>query len=108
MIKKINNNNNNLKIPYRHLLDRVAFYGRTLSEYLMMFGIDDIDHLKTYNTILDCPSGTSSFVAESTTIMELTRLAVILYLIWILPYCKKRRGRHRICCKPGITFSRSL
>jgi hypothetical protein len=65
MIKKINNNNNNLKIPYRHLLDRVAFYGRTLSEYLMMFGIDDIDHLKTYNTILDCPSGTSSFVAES-------------------------------------------
>jgi hypothetical protein len=65
MIKKINNNNNNLKIPDRHLLDRVAFYGRTLSEYLMMFGIDDIDHLKTYNTILDCPSGTSSFVAES-------------------------------------------
>ncbi len=51
MIKKINNNNNNLKIPERPLLDKVAFYGRTLSEYLMMFGIDDIDHLKTYNTI---------------------------------------------------------
>ena len=33
--------------------------------YHMMFGIDDIDHLKTYGPILDCPSGTSSFVAES-------------------------------------------
>jgi hypothetical protein len=33
--------------------------------YHMMFGIDDIDHLKTYSTILDCPSGTSSFFAES-------------------------------------------
>jgi hypothetical protein len=34
-----NNNNNN---PPRFQLDRIAFYGRTLSEYLRMFGIDDI------------------------------------------------------------------
>jgi len=46
-------------------LDRVAFYGRTLSEYLKMFGIDDIDHLRRFNRILDCPAGASSFVAES-------------------------------------------
>lgn len=46
-------------------LDRVAFYGRTLLEYLKMFGIDDIDHLKRFNRILDCPSGASSFVAET-------------------------------------------
>jgi hypothetical protein len=45
-------------------LDRIAFYGRTLSEYIRMFRIDDIDHLKKYR-ILDCPSGASSFVAEA-------------------------------------------
>lgn len=49
----------------RFPLDRVAFYGRTLSEYLKMFRIDDIHHLKRYNRILDCPSGASSFVAEA-------------------------------------------
>jgi hypothetical protein len=48
----------------RSELDRVAFYGRTLSEYIRMFRIDDIDHLKKYR-ILDCPSGASSFVAEA-------------------------------------------
>ena len=63
MVKSINNNN--FKNPNRRQLDRVAFYGRTLSEYLMMFGINNIDRLKTYNAILDCPSGASSFVAES-------------------------------------------
>jgi hypothetical protein len=63
MVKSINNNN--FKNPNRRQLDRVAFYGRTLSEYLMMFGINNIDHLKTYNAILDCPSGACSFVAES-------------------------------------------
>jgi len=30
-----------------------------------MFHIDDIDHLKRYDRILDCPSGASSFVAET-------------------------------------------
>ena len=30
-----------------------------------MFGIDDISSLKRYKTILDCPSGASSFVAEA-------------------------------------------
>jgi len=48
----------------RSELDRIAFYGRTLSEYIRMFSIDDIDHLKKYR-ILDCPSGASSFVAEA-------------------------------------------
>ncbi|MDQ6667834.1 MAG: class I SAM-dependent methyltransferase [Thermoproteota archaeon] len=49
----------------RFQLDKVAFYGRTLLEYLKMFRINDIDHLKRYNRILDCPSGASSFVAEA-------------------------------------------
>ena len=57
--------NNNFGNTNRFQLDRVAFYGRTLSEYLKMFRIDDIDHLKRYNRILDCPSGASSFVAEA-------------------------------------------
>jgi hypothetical protein len=56
--------NSNFRNIGRFQLDRVAFYGRTLSEYLKMFHIDDIDHLKRYNRILDCPSGASSFVAE--------------------------------------------
>ncbi len=49
----------------RFQLDKVAFYGRTLLEYLKMFRINDIDHLKRYHRILDCPSGASSFVAEA-------------------------------------------
>lgn len=52
---------------HRLKLDRIAFYGRTLGEYLLMFGINDIRSLKRYNTILDCPSGASSFVAEANT-----------------------------------------
>jgi hypothetical protein len=59
MNKKRDNNGN------RFQLARVAFYGRTLLEYLKMFYIDVIDHLKRYNRILDCPLGASSFVAES-------------------------------------------
>ena len=50
---------------HRFALDRVAFYGRTMSEYLMMFGLDDVTSLKKHDTILDCPSGSSSFVAEA-------------------------------------------
>ena len=44
-------------------LNRVAFYGRTLSEYLKMFDID----LSLWKDckILDCPGGASSFVAEA-------------------------------------------
>ncbi len=57
--------NNSFRNTNRFQLDRVAFYGRTLSEYLKMFRIDDTDHLKRYNRILDCPSGASSFVAEA-------------------------------------------
>jgi hypothetical protein len=45
-------------------LNRIAFYGRTLSEYIRMFRIENIDHLKKFR-ILDCPSGASSFVAEA-------------------------------------------
>ena len=57
--------NNNFGNTNRFQLDKVAFYGRTLLEYLKMFHIDDINHLKRYNKILDCPSGASSFVAEA-------------------------------------------
>jgi len=57
--------NNNFRGMNRFQLDRIAFYGRTLSEYLKMFHIDDIHHLKRYDRILDCPSGASSFVAEA-------------------------------------------
>jgi hypothetical protein len=56
----------NDKLGHHELkLDRIAFYGRTLGEYLLMFGINDILCLKRYNTILDCPCGASSFVAEA-------------------------------------------
>jgi hypothetical protein len=51
---------------HRAELDRIAFYGRTLSEYLMMFDMSDVTCLKNYDLILDCPSGASSFVAEAT------------------------------------------
>lgn len=41
----------------------VAFFGRTLEEYLAMFAIarDDLAH----GPVLDCPSGPDSFVAEA-------------------------------------------
>lgn len=48
----------------RFQLNRVAFYGRTLFEYLKMFHLNDIKGLKAYK-ILDCPTGASSFVAEA-------------------------------------------
>lgn len=48
----------------RFRLDRVAFYGRTLDEYARIFDLD-VSALKDV-TILDCPSGASSFVAEAT------------------------------------------
>jgi hypothetical protein len=50
---------------HRLRLDRIAFYGHKLGEYLLMFGINDIPSLERYNTILDCPSGASSFVVEA-------------------------------------------
>lgn len=57
MKKEPNNSLNSVQ------LDRVAFYGRTLSEYLKIFYID----LGVWNgcKILDCPAGASSFVAEA-------------------------------------------
>ena len=41
----------------------VAFFGRTLAEYLEMFAIS-ADELRA-GTTLDCPSGPDSFVAEA-------------------------------------------
>ncbi len=44
-------------------LDRVVFFGRTLSEYVKFFDLD----LSQWQSrrILDCPSGAASFVAEA-------------------------------------------
>jgi hypothetical protein len=64
MTKEIINNDDD-KNRDRFQLDRIAFYGRTLSEYLKMFGLEDVASLKKYKSILDCPSGASSFVAEA-------------------------------------------
>lgn len=44
-------------------LDRVVFIGRTFSEYMAMFNLHPFQ-LKGLR-VLDCPSGTSSFVAEA-------------------------------------------
>jgi hypothetical protein len=44
-------------------LNRVAFYGRTLKEYLKIFDLDL--SLIQEQKILDCPAGASSFVAEA-------------------------------------------
>jgi hypothetical protein len=57
-------------------LDRVAFYGRTLSEYLLFFNLT-IEDLKKYNKIIDCPSGASSFVAEINNITSNSEKKVI-------------------------------
>jgi hypothetical protein len=47
---------------HRLKLDRIAFYGRTLGEYLLMFGINDIALVMPYhrqiqskNMLLDLP-----------------------------------------------------
>jgi len=54
---------NRLPNSQSFLLDGVAFYGRTLSEYMEMFDFQPEDwHGKR---ILDCNSGPSSFSAES-------------------------------------------
>lgn len=44
-------------------LDRVVFFGRTLSEYVKFFDLDLSQWQKC--KILDCPSGAASFVAEA-------------------------------------------
>ncbi|MBI3354992.1 MAG: class I SAM-dependent methyltransferase [Nitrospirae bacterium] len=44
-------------------IDRIAFFGRTYSEYLSMFGLDEAILKK--GRILDCPAGASSFAAEA-------------------------------------------
>ncbi len=44
-------------------LEHIAFLGRTFQEYLDMFGLDESE-LRD-ETVLDCPAGPSSFVAEA-------------------------------------------
>lgn len=56
-------NNNYLNDPRSLNLNRVVFIGRTFSEYMAMFNLYPFQ-LKGLR-ILDCPSGTSSFVAET-------------------------------------------
>ena len=57
-------------------LDRVAFYGRTLSEYLLFFNLE-LEQLKKYSNIIDCPSGASSFVAELSDSVKDTKIKVV-------------------------------
>ena len=57
-------------------LDRVAFYGRTLSEYLLFFNLA-LEQLKKYSKIIDCPSGASSFVAEISDYVKNTKIKAI-------------------------------
>jgi hypothetical protein len=47
----------------RFVLDRVAFYGRTIAEYQHMFDLDLI--ALRGKALLDCPTGAASFVAEA-------------------------------------------
>ncbi len=53
-----------LNPPSDFVLEDIAFFGRTLKEYLGMFAIteDELEGKK----ILDCPAGPASFVAEVT------------------------------------------
>lgn len=46
----------------RYTLDTVAFFGRTMEEYLQAFALKPSDLLG--KRVLDCPSGPDSFVAE--------------------------------------------
>lgn len=48
----------------KFILDKIAFFGRTLKEYEQMFNLD----LSEWQgkSILDCPSGPASFIAEAT------------------------------------------
>lgn len=50
-------------MPDRLDLERILFVGRTLSEYVKFVDLD-LSSLKGW-TILDCPSGPSSLVAEA-------------------------------------------
>ncbi len=47
----------------RFALDHVAFYGRTIAEYQRMFNLD-LSALRG-KSLLDCPTGAASFVAEA-------------------------------------------
>ncbi|MBI5043433.1 MAG: class I SAM-dependent methyltransferase [Nitrospirae bacterium] len=44
-------------------IDRIAFFGRTYTEYLSMFDLDG--SVLKRGRILDCPAGASSFAAEA-------------------------------------------
>jgi hypothetical protein len=47
----------------RFELDRIAFIGRTYPEYMRMFALEE--SLLKRGPVLDCPGGSSSFVAEA-------------------------------------------
>jgi hypothetical protein len=49
--------------PTSFALDHVAFYGRTIAEYQRMFDLD-LASLRC-KSLLDCPTGAASFVAEA-------------------------------------------
>ena len=44
-------------------IDRIAFFGRTYTEYMSMFGLDE--SMLKKGRILDCPAGASSFASEA-------------------------------------------
>ena len=44
-------------------IDRIAFIGRTYSEYMSMFGLNE--GILKQGPVLDCPAGPSSFAAEA-------------------------------------------
>ena len=50
------------RMPQRFNLDSVAFFGRTMEEYLQAFALSTSDLIG--KRVLDCPSGPDSFVAE--------------------------------------------
>lgn len=50
------------RMPQRFNLDSVAFFGRTMEEYLQVFALSTSDLIG--KRVLDCPSGPDSFVAE--------------------------------------------
>jgi hypothetical protein len=69
-----NNDNNIVQKDFE--LDRIAFYGRTLLEYLLFFNLTYED-LGKYNKIMDYPSGASSFVTEVNNNIKLFKNNVI-------------------------------
>jgi hypothetical protein len=60
-------------------LDRIAFIGRTYYEYVHIFDLDE--HTLKEATVLDCPSGASSFAAEGGSRGHNIRACDLLYAL---------------------------